>query len=131
MFCAANIRFRQRPQRPDCHLGAPGHLAIKKKGQKLLDLGLSGKTVLVTGASQGIGAAIARSFASEGCNIIAFSRRESKLRELKLSIHQNSKVPVTTFAVDLRNRLSISTIPSHLLQPDILVNVAGTFQKVT
>ncbi|TDU22485.1 NAD(P)-dependent dehydrogenase (short-subunit alcohol dehydrogenase family) [Arthrobacter sp. JUb115] len=95
----------------------------------MLDLGLSGKTVLVTGATQGIGASVAKSYAAEGCNIIAFSRSESKLRELELSIRRNSKVSVATFAVDLRNRFSINTIPCHFLQADILVNVAGDIPK--
>ena len=34
-----------------------------------MDLGLRGKTVLITGASRGIGAAAAEAFAEEGCNL--------------------------------------------------------------
>ncbi|MBN1844877.1 MAG: SDR family oxidoreductase [Sedimentisphaerales bacterium] len=44
-----------------------------------MDLGIAGKRVLVTGASQGIGRAIARGFAGEGCRVAVLARREEEL----------------------------------------------------
>lgn len=47
-----------------------------------MDLGISGKRVLVTGSSKGIGLAIARAFAKEGCKISLLARNERKLKEI-------------------------------------------------
>ena len=47
-----------------------------------MDLGIAGKRVLVTGASQGIGRAIAVDFAREGCRVAVVARRAAILREL-------------------------------------------------
>ena len=49
---------------------------------------LSGKTILITGASSGIGAAAARIFAEEGANLILAARRKDSLEELKASLPQ-------------------------------------------
>ena len=47
-----------------------------------MELGLAGKNVLVTGASQSIGREIARAFAEEGCRVSAVARRTDPLEEL-------------------------------------------------
>ena len=44
-----------------------------------MDLGLKGKVALITGASQGIGKAIALTLAEEGCNLAICARREEAL----------------------------------------------------
>lgn len=47
-----------------------------------MDLGIRGKRVLVTGASQGIGRAVALALAEEGCRVAVIARREKELRSL-------------------------------------------------
>ena len=48
-----------------------------------MDLNLNNKTALITGASKGIGKAIAQSMAKEGCNLVITARSEDKLSEVK------------------------------------------------
>ena len=47
-----------------------------------MDLGIAGKTVLITGGSSGIGAATARAFANEGCKVICVARQKDRLEQL-------------------------------------------------
>ena len=47
-----------------------------------MDLGLTGKRVLITGASQGIGEGLAEVFAEEGANLFLVARQEDRLKEI-------------------------------------------------
>jgi len=47
-----------------------------------MDLGIAGKRVLITGASQGIGRAVALDFAREDCKVAVVARSEDKLQEV-------------------------------------------------
>ena len=47
-----------------------------------MELGLSGRTVIVTGASGGIGRGLVQGFADEGCNVVLASRDEAKCQEV-------------------------------------------------
>ena len=53
----------------------------------LVELGLSGRTALVCGASAGIGRATARCLAAHGASVIALARTEDKLQTLVEELH--------------------------------------------
>ena len=52
-----------------------------------MDLGLKGKVAIVTGASQGIGAAIALALAQEGCRVMITARNQAALLSQVKKIH--------------------------------------------
>ena len=90
-----------------------------------MDLGLKGKTVLITGASKGIGLACAKAFAAEGCNLHLASRDAGRLEEAKALVLASSKVNVTLHPVDLSKPGSAKALTAAVGQVDVLVNNAG------
>lgn len=95
-----------------------------------MDLGLAGKTVLVTGGSKGIGLATAIVFAKEGAEVVICARNESSLAAAAENVHRLSGKEIHTFKADVTSLDSIAAITSHLEERfkglDILVNNAGT-----
>lgn len=87
-----------------------------------------GKTILITGASSGIGRRTALDFAKLGANVILTARREDLLESLVQEIKKKN-VRVERFACDLSESKSrenlIALIRSSGLLPDILINNAG------
>ncbi|KAJ3291941.1 hypothetical protein HK104_005697 [Borealophlyctis nickersoniae] len=91
---------------------------------------LSGKTVLVTGASAGIGEACAIEFAKEGSHLVLAARRIDRLKELKERLAKESPATrVCAVELDVRDRKSvfetIQSLPSEFSDIDVLVNNAG------
>jgi short-subunit dehydrogenase len=66
-----------------------------------MDLELRGRTVLITGGSQGIGLATAHAFAAEGCHLHLAARTESRLREGMREIAEKFNVDVEIHAIDV------------------------------
>lgn len=90
-----------------------------------MDLQLRGKTVLVTGASRGIGRACARLLAEEGCNLHLASRTEADLAKVKAEIEAAHGVSVTIHPVDLAKPGNPAALAAACPDIDILVNNAG------
>jgi 3-oxoacyl-[acyl-carrier protein] reductase len=90
-----------------------------------MDLNLTGKRVLITGGSKGLGLAIARRFASEGCDLYLVSRTKTALEEAAVSICQKHPVKVDTLAVDLAQSGFAVRVADACGDVDILVNNAG------
>jgi 3-oxoacyl-[acyl-carrier protein] reductase len=92
-----------------------------------MELGIAGKTALVTGAGRGLGAAICRSLASEGVRLIACSRTESDLNTLLGSVmNPNSH---KSFATDLASpegpKQLIQYVDGLGVDVDIVINNVG------
>jgi NADP-dependent 3-hydroxy acid dehydrogenase YdfG len=85
---------------------------------------LSGKAVLVTGASAGIGRATAVALAQAGAKIIATGRRKAELDALK----KQSGGAVETIAGDLNDVRFVDELASAARDVDIFVNNAGVLK---
>jgi NAD(P)-dependent dehydrogenase (short-subunit alcohol dehydrogenase family) len=94
-----------------------------------MDLGLKGRTVLITGASRGIGESIARTMAAEGCNLILTATDAEKLKVVADDIKQRHGVTVATHAFDLSKRENIKALADVTGDCDILVNNAGAVPR--
>ncbi len=90
-----------------------------------MNLELTSKKVLVTGASQGIGRAIARAFAREGSDVVIVARTSSKLEACASSIQAEFGTKVVSIAADLSNEREVKRLASEIGAFDILVNNAG------
>jgi NAD(P)-dependent dehydrogenase (short-subunit alcohol dehydrogenase family) len=90
-----------------------------------MDLGLKGKTVLITGGSKGIGLACAMSFAAEGCKLHLASRDAGRLEAARKQVRFEHQVDVELHPVDLRDSAALRAVAAACSDADILVNNAG------
>jgi NAD(P)-dependent dehydrogenase (short-subunit alcohol dehydrogenase family) len=90
-----------------------------------MDLELRGKRALITGASRGIGAAIAEVLAEEGCDVHLAARTAPALDELAARLRAVHGVEVTTHAVDLRRPEDLQRLAAAAHDIDVLINNAG------
>jgi len=88
-------------------------------------LDLQGKSVLITGASKGIGLASAWSFAREGCALHLAARSAELLEAAKKAIAAECGVPVSTYAMDLSSDAQMRDLAEKTGVVDILINNAG------
>lgn len=87
------------------------------------------ETVLVTGASSGIGRELARCFAADGSSLILTARRQAELDELASELRTGHGSDVSVITSDLAAPDGVRTLQAVLrqrgLSPDVLVNNAG------
>jgi len=99
----------------------PGHMQCGK---------LSGKIALITGASRGIGAAVALRFAAEGAHVVLAARTVGGLEELDDAVRAAGG-SATLVPVDLRDFIKIDELAARILDRwgrlDILVGNAAEF----
>ena len=85
--------------------------------------------VLITGASSGIGAALAKVFAAHGHEVALVARRQDRLEALADEIAANGRPRPAVLTADLERRDAVSTIAAELSsrgsEPAIVVNNAG------
>ena len=96
-----------------------------------MDMGLAGRTALITGGSKGIGLAIAGMLAQEGCHLHLVARREPDLEAARARLLSAAKVEVRIHALDLAQRGSAARLAAQVPQIDILVNNAGSIPRGT
>jgi 3-oxoacyl-[acyl-carrier protein] reductase len=72
-----------------------------------MDLGLKGKVALVSGASKGLGFAVAKALAGEGASVSISSRDESAIGAAAKQIEQETGARVLSMAVDVRDKAAI------------------------
>jgi hypothetical protein len=94
-----------------------------------VDLGLKGKRALITGASQGIGLAIAESLAREGVVPILVSRDPEMLARAAAGLHERFSVETETCVSDLSTADGINIVGKLAGEADILVNNAGSIPQ--
>jgi short-subunit dehydrogenase len=97
-----------------------------------MDLALTGRSVLITGASQGIGAGLAKAFAAEGCKLCLTARNAEKLEALKTEIldaFDGSAVDI--HPLDLTRSGAADKLADRVGDVDILVNNAGVIPSGT
>lgn len=90
-----------------------------------MELNLNNKTALITGASKGIGKAIAESLANEGCNLVLTARSGDKLNELKTELQKKHNISVEVIAIDLSQKNAVEKVTEFCGEIDILINNAG------
>ena len=91
-----------------------------------MDLRLTGKKVLITGASQGIGAGLAKAYAEEGCDVVLTARNAEKLAAIKAEITEAApERAVTLIPLDLTLPGAAEQLADGAGDVDILVNNAG------
>lgn len=85
------------------------------------------KTILITGATSGFGAAIARRFAAGGYNLILTGRREERLDAFCKELEEKQQVKTLALCFDIRDREAVAEAVAQIgsMPVDILVNNAG------
>src|SRR5262245_18027715 len=90
-----------------------------------MDLNLRGRRALITGDSEGIGAATAEVLAVEGCALHLAARSASALDDLARRLRAAHAVDVSVHPVDLRQAEALDRLAGDVPDIDILVNNAG------
>lgn len=98
-----------------------------------MDLGLTGKVALITGASRGLGEAIAGEPAREGVDVCLVARDETRLSAVADAIAAQSQAETLVYAGDFRDpgvpKDAVARCVARFGRLDILVNNAGATKR--
>jgi NAD(P)-dependent dehydrogenase (short-subunit alcohol dehydrogenase family) len=94
-----------------------------------MDVRLDGRTAMITGASKGLGLAMATEFAASGANVAILARNPDTLAEAKATASARARGKVETFSCDVSKaddiRQTFDAVIRTFGQVDILINNAG------
>ena len=93
-----------------------------------MELGVRGRTAIVTAASRGLGYACARSLAREGAALVIMARDPARLDEAADTLRRETGTSVTTVAADFNTPAGRDALIAACPEPDILVNNPGVRQ---
>ena len=96
-----------------------------------MELGLRGRSALITGGSKGIGLSVASFLAAEGCNLHLVARSSADLEAARADIAGRHGVSVTVHPMDLAERGRAAELAARCPDIDILVNNAGSTPRGT
>ena len=100
-----------------------------------MQLLLNNKKCIVTGASQGLGKAIAILLAAEQCDLVLVARRKKPLEEVKKLIQKKYNCKVVTLSIDVTSNNADIKIKDFALKQlgtiDVLINSAGGSRPTT
>ncbi len=96
-----------------------------------MDLGLKGRSALITGASKGIGFSIAQFLAAEGCALHLVARSQADLEAARDGIRKQYGVAVSIYPMNLAERGRAKELAAKCPGVDILVNNAGSIPRGT
>jgi NAD(P)-dependent dehydrogenase (short-subunit alcohol dehydrogenase family) len=95
-----------------------------------VDLGLKGRTAVVTGGSKGIGRNITRGFAAEGANVVLLARNPADLQNAAEEIRRSSSAHVLAIPTDIKDNASVKAaaqaVAAEFKTVHVLVNNAGS-----
>ena len=94
-----------------------------------MEVRLDGRTAIITGASKGLGLAMAKEFAASGANVAILARNRDSLAEAQAIASEGASGKVATFSCDVSKADDISktfeAVIKTFRQVDILINNAG------
>jgi len=100
-----------------------------------MELDFTGRTALVTGASQGIGRTTARMLAMAGVNVVAVARRVALVEEMAREVEGSGRGKVIPLTADFYDEDAPERVASEALRllghVDILMNAAGQSRPVS